>query len=152
MGEKRRFGQSVSVSKCISQSLMPLSKKQDFITACLFLDWEDAVGEALFKITKPIKIQWSLKQNEPGTLCLLVQSGAAQIIHYQNFLILDRVNQYFGRFAVNKIVIKQGYIPKVNAPNQKKPLPENILSEVPLADIENDNLTNALEKLGRWIA
>lgn len=71
--------------------------------------WSEIVGDRLSRVTQPVKIIKG-KANAAGILELKVPSSAALFVQHEEKQILEKVNLFLGRTAVEKIRIQQGRI------------------------------------------
>ncbi len=110
-----------SPSKVLKDTLLPLVKesltKKGFRHPHIILYWREIVGDYLADFTLPIKIHFSpLAQHRSlGILTIWVSSAVALEVDHSKEIIMERLNQYFGYRAIEKVRIKQGYSPPVKA-------------------------------------
>jgi hypothetical protein len=104
----------------------------------------------------PEKIDYPRNVKTDGILRLRVDSGsfALEIQHFEPQLI-ERINTYFGYKAVGSVKTIQGPLPKkqkTSEPESKtlNAAQENTLNQE-LSDVDDEEIREALEKLGRSI-
>lgn len=117
-GRVRAIGAFVpDLTKCAFQ-------KYGFSTATILTDWPEIVGGSLAAATRPERLKWprspdtycSLEGHRRGregaTLILRVEPALALDVQYQSSAIKDRINAYFGYYAVQEIRLLQAPIEK----------------------------------------
>ena len=117
-GRVRAIGAFVpDLTKCAFQ-------KYGFSTATILTDWPEIVGGSLAAATRPERLKWprsphaycSLEGHQRGregaTLILRVEPALALDVQYQSSAIKDRINAYFGYYAVQEIRLLQAPIEK----------------------------------------
>lgn len=104
--------------KKIETFVKPLTQQalvgDGYYIATLMLDWDKIVGEKLSAITRPEKIIFPKKkqffEEQPaGNLYLQVSHSAFAVeLSFQQEMIIEKVNIYFGKPIAEKITIKHG--------------------------------------------
>ncbi|MBX3487005.1 MAG: DUF721 domain-containing protein [Candidatus Paracaedibacteraceae bacterium] len=138
----------------LSRITTPLAQKQGFIRASILLDWDIIVGEKFAAFCQPEKIIFPHERRTGGRLTLKTSSAFALEISHLEPLIVEKINQYFGYKAVDKLLIKNGKItPK---PKKKHPIPtvdqatlEHLESITD--DIQDPKLRQTLIELGKGV-
>lgn len=138
--------------------LDPIMVKKTGLNINIFKNWQQIVGKDIAKLCAPLKLIWA---NSANFATLLVSSyGAdATIVMHSNLEIIDRVNSFFGYYAVSKIKVTQA-IPydkqnirslaiEQNTQNLSKHDEKNLQESV--ACIKDEALRIALLQLGRSI-
>jgi hypothetical protein len=152
---KSRKG-AVHLAELVAPVIGPVAAKRGFAAADLIATWPAIVGAAYSDITAPERIAWPRPENEtePGVLHLRVDGPRAIFIQHELPQIIERVNAFFGYRAIGAIRLLQGPV-KRRAP---APPPQDSLSpesEVELAgclaNIDDDRLKSALDRLGRAV-
>lgn len=153
--------------KKISNLLKPLTQKmiqgERYYSAALMLDWEKIVGEKLFSLTQPEKIIFGkstyANHTPTGILSLHVRhSAVAMELTFQEEVIREKINGYFGKKIIQKIKFKhsgtvlQNSVSKKNPSNHVRP-PSPISPEIlTLVDqIADQGLQQALLSLAGYI-
>ncbi len=155
---KRRgaYATPQAIGPQIERLLSPFIKSQGFAEARIILDWEKIMGTSLSRQTQPQKISFLKGQRGGGTLTLLVTSAIAPEIMHLSPQIIERINGYFGYEAVQRIVLKHGLIKEMHSQGKERPhavqrkLEASEIQEITnlVAEIPDENLQNALSKLG----
>ena len=124
----------------------------------LLTQWTEIVGEDLAHKTTPVKLR-SYKDYKTGkrssTLDIAASTADATVLHYRKDLILERLNLLFGEGLITAI----RFVPK--SIDEKKPVKskfkkplslkeKTFLSDL-LEDVEDDNIREKLQKLGKAI-
>lgn len=130
----------------------PICKKQGFVNASVILDWSKIVGNDFANLCGAVKVVFLFGKKTEGCLHVQTTSSMASVLTYQEPLILQKVNQYYGYQAINKLRIFH----KANLV-QKKPIKINQSNLVPQAlpledfkEIPYDPLKEALANLGKY--
>jgi len=142
--------------KHISSNLL---KGDGYYIASLILDWPKIVGDQLSTIAKPEKIVFPKRrysdEMSPGILHLkVVHSAYAFELSYQQELLIERVNSFFGKKLVEKLVFKHGNAMKVETifPQKERPsvtVSSDILRAV--NHVEDSSLQQALLSLAKHL-
>jgi hypothetical protein len=97
----------------VSETLAaPAFRARGFVHTRLLLEWEQVVGSALAKVTRPHKLTFTGETAQGGTLHLLVASGWGPELHYMTPLLLEKIAGYFGYPAVTKIRLCNTHLPQ----------------------------------------
>ena len=129
-------------------------KRFGFIQSSIVSRWSEIVGERYAKVSSPESIRFPTGRKGGGVLTLLIDGAHAPLIQHLTPLIVERVNRFFGYPAINRIVFRQGKLPRVDAPAPRRPN----LSPVPkelgdgLREIADPELRACLESLAAQIA
>ena len=90
-----------------------------------------------------------------GVLKLRTASGAALEVQHRAPLLVERINGFFGRFAVTRLALVQGPLPLPSIPSGRLPRPlapgEAKALEERLSDVADPELRGALARLGRAV-
>ena len=150
-------GRGRPLGAVLGKIITPVCRKQGLMTADLILDWPKIVGPELAAICQVIKISFTGSFSPPSRQqgCLHVQttSTIAAVLPYSEPIILERVNQYYGYQAINRIrVFHQP--PNIKAPPKVTPMPPAPLVISPvwcelIQQVEDPNLKQALEDLAK---
>jgi hypothetical protein len=128
-------------------------KRFGFVQHSIVSRWPEIVGERYAKASSPESIKFPAGKKAGGVLTLLVDGAHAPLIQHLTPMIVERVNQFFGYAAINRIVFRQGKPP---APAPKPDRPQ--LCPVPkelgegLREIADPELRACLESLAAQIA
>jgi len=117
----------------------------------LIADWPTIIGAELAAVTLPRQLD---KRGE-GTLTLRVAPAHALTVQHLEPLVLERVNGYLGHRAVTRLFLKQGPIAGAQPRARRAPPPltaeQKAALEARVATVEDEQLRNALERLGRAV-
>ncbi len=147
----------------VSRTLLPLAKRllgaKGMMEVDLLAGWEDIAGTEIAAYTLPLGVSFRRGEKTNGILQVEVPAGAfaLELKHRENF-ILAKVNAYFGYRAVAGMkIIQTGTLqPKEddNIQAVQKSLvteeEENYIRNLSM-DVENEELQQMLEKLGRSV-
>lgn len=140
-----------SLRQIISKLTDPIYQQQGFIRSTIIMDWKLIVGSRFSQYCQPEKITFPFERKTGGRLVLRTTSSFATGLQYEEPVIIEKINQYFGYGAVEKIIIRHGPIDKGGANGlPRKKLDEKTAQEITQAvgSIENTNLRDALYNLG----
>ena len=155
-GNSKRGSTPKTLASHVGKLIKPIFGERGFADAAIINDWPEIVGEHLANHSAPEKIHYTQGRKSKGTLHLRIDNGglAIQLQHLEAVLI-ERINAYFGFCAIERIRITQGPLPETLEENFTPPRP---LSETEergllscLSDVDDDDLYQALELLGRAI-
>jgi hypothetical protein len=130
--------------------------RQGFASAELVTRWAEIVGAEVAAHSEPMKIQWTRpadgEEREPGTLVLRVEGPAAIEIQHLGDVICERVNRFLGWRAVARLALRQAPLHRgePKAPRSIDPVVATRVAQT-LSDIRDDDLKNALARLGAAI-
>jgi hypothetical protein len=138
----------------IGPCLVAAFKRHGFASTEIVTHWDDIVGAEVAAHAEPIKITWPRQQDgqepEPATLVLRCQGPAAIEIQHQAQVIIERVNQFLGWRAIDRIALRQAPLARRDKP---RPPPAPDAAEVrriaeKMTGIADENLRAALGRLG----
>ncbi|MEZ5871899.1 MAG: DciA family protein [Nitratireductor sp.] len=148
------------VADIAASILEPVIARRAGMTLDLVSAWPDIVGEPWGEFTMPEKINWPRRAShddpfQPATL--IVACDGARAVLFQHVLgeCVERVNVFFGFAAVARIKIVQKPVQVRKAPARRE-LPhlgrqdQDRLNAI-IEKIDNDELRQSLEKLGRGV-
>lgn len=152
-----RRARSQPLSRVVAGLTKKALDKRGFVDASIVNEWPVIAGDLIGSHSLPDRIRFPRDRKQPGTLYLLLENGAlaTEVMHFQPIL-LERINRFFGFNAVGEIKIIHGPLPKRDA-DTRPPLPalrpeRRAEIEQSLADIGDDELRNALTRLGEHVA
>ena len=124
-----------------------------FVQSAIVSRWSEIVGERYAKVSSPESIRFPAGKKSGGALTLLVDGAHAPLIQHLTPLIVERVNQFFGYAAVDRVQFRQGKPPAV-APRPKRPELRPVPKELGegLREIADPELRACLESLAARIA
>jgi len=157
---RQRLGRSgsgpVRLDRLAEACLAPAVMRQGFGSARMIAAWDAIVGPDLAGRTRPERIRWPGRREEPGdiaaaTLVIRAEGFDALELQHMAAIILDRVNAMFGWRAVGRIAIRQA--PVELGPAEPLPPPEAPAIDSPaLQAVQDPDLRAALARLGACIA
>jgi hypothetical protein len=112
-------------------------------------EWTAVVGAELAAAS------WPEALGRDGALKLHVASGIALDLQHRAPLVIERINLFFGRAVVARLVLVQGPLPLAAPPSTAMPAPlaaeEAKALDSRLGDIADPELRAALAQLGRLV-
>jgi hypothetical protein len=112
-------------------------------------EWAAVVGAELAAVT------WPAALGRDGALKLRVASSVALDLQHRAPLVIERINLFFGREAVARLVLVQGPLPLASPPPAATAAPlaagEAKALDTRLAEIADPELRAALARLGRLV-
>jgi len=119
------------------------------VLARLKAEWSAVVGDELAAVA------WPEALGRDGALKLRVDPAAALELQHRVPLVIERINGFFGRPAIARLVIVQGSLPlrrrlRRRAPPALAPVDEGAL-DAQLNGIADPELRGALARLGRLV-
>ena len=137
--KSKRVGAIAHVGMSLGRGMIPAGRRRGFPEPSLLIYWEAVVGQLLAEQTSPERLA-------RGTLRLRVSSDAwaVQVQHLAPS-IADKINQFLGRRAVERITLTRGRITPRKASPPPPPLPAPL---PPLPGIADPELNAALARLG----
>ncbi len=150
---RRRRG-FASLGDCAAPLMRPTFEKRGFSEARIAADWPAIVGVRLARLCRPIKIvrQVGFLGESGGLLVVGARGGAAMELTYAAPQIVERVNVFYGRRAVERLKVDQTLAPSAPALRRAPPPESPPPLEKPLAaldHIDDPALRAALERLAR---
>jgi len=132
-------------------------QRYGFAYADLVGRWGEIVGERFGTCSEPLKISWPRRAGEQagvktgGTLVLRTAAGRGLEVQHDSPQILDKVNRFFGYAAIGAIRIVQDgtWLGKGLKAVAASPASPPFLEEI--AEISDDELRAALERLGTGV-
>lgn len=169
-----------AVGSYLPQLTRKVFEKYGFSTVDLITDWAAIVGDDLARHTIPEKLKWPRQtvtapdedasdgasktarkgggaraRQQGATLVLRVDGARALDIQYQARQLAERINSYFGYFAIGEIRILQA--PVGNGPGVQsggpQPLPKDVITthKPDVSEVKDVRLKAALERLGAGV-
>lgn len=166
--EKKQDSRTAKGLTAISKTILPFARQilgtKGFVEVDILTNWTHIVGDELAEFCLPLKIDFQRGQKNNGILHLSVLSGAfaLEIQHRERFII-EKINTYFGYYAVAKIKIIQNNdisfdkLNKINTiSDNEKPKAivsaeeENYIKDL-TEEVSNSKLKEILVKLGKSV-
>ncbi len=149
-----------ATSGLLRDQIRKVGEQRGFAVARLLTHWPEIAGEEIARITRPVKVGYG-REGMGASLTLLTTGPNAPIIEMQKEKLREKVNAVYGYAAISRILITQtaatgfaegqaAFTYKPKAPPAPDPA---ILAEAArtAAPIQNDDLRQALERLGQNI-
>lgn len=151
----KRIGGPRGLNVALARLTNPLVKRRGAAFGDILARWPEIVGPLLANDTQPEKLQYGAKDGHGATLEVAVTGAQALELQHLAPLVVERINGYFGYRVVSGLKLRQMPVqPRVAPPpplRQSRRLnPEQArqLAEL-LSEVEDKNLRQALETLGR---
>lgn len=139
------------LKRAISKLTDPIYQRQGFIRSTIILEWKLIVGGHFAQFCQPEKITFPMEKRTGGRLVLKTNSSFAPELQFQEPVIINRINQYFGYRAVDKLIIRHGLTPSLDRTKRRHySLSEKDRSHLQesVEGITNTDLQQALMNLG----
>lgn len=152
----RRSGRGPrALAAMVSKITRKVLKQRGFAEAGIITDWPAIVGAELALESAPEKLVYPPGERLGGVLHIRVAGALATELQHLEPLVIERINGYFGYRAVARLRLLQGPLPvEETAPppvrRRLEPGEEAALREG-LAEVPDDDLKAALERLGRAV-
>jgi hypothetical protein len=147
-GGERRPGLR-ALGSAVTRLAAPIVARDGGRLVRLKADWPAIVGAELAATT------WPAGLGRDGALKLHVASESALEIQHRAPLVIERINLFFGREAVARIVLVQGPLPLASPPRPAPPPPLSVEEARALvgqlAAVPDPELRDALGRLGRSV-
>ncbi len=130
-------------------------KRFGFVQSAIVSRWSEIVGDKFARLSQPESIRFPTGTKSGGALTLLVEGASAPLLQHSSEMIMERVNRFFGYGAINRIIFRQGRMPRRSGKNATPP---PVAVAVPkavgegLREIADPGLRACLELLGAKIA
>jgi hypothetical protein len=138
----------------VGPALTAAFKRHGFASAEIVTHWEDIVGAEIAANSEPIKITWPRQNDaddpEPATLVLRCQGPAAIEIQHLAGVIVERVNQFLGWRAVDRVALRQAPLARRAKPPPPPPVDAQEARRIAdqMTGISDESLRAALGRLG----
>lgn len=145
-GERRQGFRAVGVA--VSKLVTPIiSKRGGGVLVRLKAHWATIIGDDFASMS------WPSALGRDGVLKLRTAPAAALELQHRAPLVIDRINLFFGRPVVNRLILVQGPLPADSPPTspELRPLTANEVARLDskLAEIADPELRAALARLGK---
>ena len=137
------------------------SESRGFAQSRLLTHWAEVVGEAVAKVTRPVKVSYA-QGGFGATLVLLTTGARAPMLEMQKEAIRDKVNTCYGYSAIARIQLTQtapigfaeGQAAFDPAPKRTEPAPDPATEAAArdiAADVADPDLRLALQALATHV-
>ena len=107
--KERKQSYFKKVGKSLPKIIDKNIKERNFVEITLIKKWKEIIGQDIAKYCWPIKIIFSDIKNSNGIIFLKTKRGRSMEIEFKNDEIIEKLNQYFGYKAINKISVVQDF-------------------------------------------
>jgi hypothetical protein len=147
---KREYWGFRAVGVAVSKLTVPIvARRGGGILVRLKAEWAAIAGPDWAEVS------WPATLGRDGVLKLRAAAGAALELQHRAPLIIERINLFFGRAVVTRLVLVQGPLPLASGAGRPviSPLPESEAKALDqrLSDIADPDLRSALAQLGRAV-
>lgn len=153
--EPARARRARSVSDLLPQAGGAAFRRFGFVQSSIVSRWSEIVGVRYAAVSSPESIRFPPGRKSAGVLTLVVEGAHAPMMQHVAPVIRERVNQFFGYPAVDRISIRQGIVSAVKAkgraaPGPMLPLPADLGDS--LREVVDPELRACLESLARGLS
>ena len=143
----------------VGRVIDPVIAARGFANGDLVAAWPEIVGPAFAGWTEPERIVWPRgvggREPPPGILTLKADGPRAVYVQHELPQIIERVNAYLGYAAIGAVRIVQKPVAVRRKPTRAVLRPLSATEEADLsrklADLGDDRLRDALDRLGRGV-
>lgn len=136
------------LSKALEKVTKPLFKKRGFVESRLITQWPQIVGTQLAIHCIPEKLVFDRWNQTGAKLHLVTESAWALELQHMEPVLLEKIAGFFGFKAVDRLVIRQGTLPRKTPPKPSAAVDETAIASTSLpASVEDDALRLALQRL-----
>ncbi|MBP7064029.1 DciA family protein [Ferrovibrio sp.] len=151
----KRIGGPRGLNVALARLTNPLVKRRGAAFGDILARWPEIVGPLLSADTQPEKLHYGAKDGHGATLEVAVTGAQALELQHLAPLVVERINSYFGYRVVAGLKLKQMPVrprvaaaPPMRHSRRLSPDEAKRLGEM-LSDVDDKNLRQALETLGR---
>lgn len=149
---------TLHLGEIVARVIEPVTSRRGFATADLVAVWPEIAGPMHAACTAPEKILWPRhapgEAQPAGTLVIRADGPRAIFLQHELPQIVERVNAFYGYRAVAQARIVQGPVGSKPAAPPELPRVDTATGERiagAVADVDDDGLRDALERLGRGV-
>jgi len=153
--EPRRAMRARSVSDMLPEVGGAAFRRFGFVQSSIVSRWREIVGVRYAAVSSPESIRFPPGKRSAGVLNLVVEGVHAPMMQHVTPVIVERVNRFFGYYAVERVAFKQGSVKVAKAkarvaPPSLRPIPNDIGDS--LRSISDPELRSVLEALAQGVA
>jgi hypothetical protein len=142
------------VSDLLGQAGGAAFRKFGFVQSSIVSRWREIVGVRYAAVSSPESIRFPPGRKSGGTLTLVVEGAHAPMMQHVAPTIVERVNNFFGYPAVDRIAFRQGIVQAARAkprpaPPSLRPIPADLGDS--LREVADPELRACLESLARGL-
>ncbi|MDH6268465.1 hypothetical protein M2360_003871 [Rhizobium sp. SG_E_25_P2] len=162
MSSFQRKGE-LQIAEAANRLIDPVLARKAGINTALIGSWDEIAGADFAECTRPEKITWPRANAdrygdaggvEPGVLTIACEGARALFLAHAQGELIQRINGFFGYPAIRQVRIVQKPV-SMGHKHRPKPRPLTRDQQAKLtdmtADIDNEKLKAALERLGRGV-
>ena len=150
----KNFFPTKQLSWYISKISKPFFNKQGFVKSYIIDNWKEIVGDEYYKnsVSEKLRIQ-----KGGGVLTIATDGATSTEMEYIKTDIIQKINDYYGYRAVNRIRFRNSFIQdeikekKVKKENIKNKNSINEKADIFLSEVEESELKEAINSLGKSI-
>jgi len=153
--EPARARRARAVSDLLPQAGGAAFRRFGFVQSAIVSRWKEIVGVRYAAVSSPESIRFPPGKKSSGVLTLIVEGAHAPMMQHVAPAIQERVNQFFGYPAVERIHIRQGVVQAARAkPRPAPPSPGPLPAELgdSLREVADPELRACLESLARGLS
>jgi len=131
------------ISTNIEKIVRPYAMKNGFHEVRIFSSWKNIIGSEFYSQVKPVKLK-------NKTLKVMVQNSTmAADIAFRSPIIIEKINQFFGYRAVEKITtVQRSFIEQIQEKTKEKPDESCFVrAEARCSNVEDKEIKKALINL-----
>ena len=157
---ERRMRGFEATSGLLQNRIREVGEKRGFAVTRLLTQWSEVAGDAVARITRPVKIGYG-REGMGATLTLLVSPAHAPMVQMELPKLKDRINAVYGYAAIARISLTQtaatgfaeGQAEFTPAPRQPRPANPEVEAKAAAyaAPVHDDKLRDALAALAQNI-
>ena len=126
-----------------------------FVQSSIVSRWREIVGVRYAAVSSPESIRFPQGKKSCGVLTLVVEGAHAPLLQHVAPTIVERVNNFFGYPAVERVAFRQGIVQAAKAkprpaPPSLRPIPAELGDS--LREVADPELRACLESLARSVA
>ena len=154
MAEPARSRRARSVSDLLPQAGGAAFRRFGFVQSAIVSRWREIVGPRYGAVSSPESIRFPVGKKSRGVLTLVVEGAHAPMMQHVAPAIVERVNNFFGYPAVERISFRQGVVQAAKAmprpaPSSLRPIPAELGDS--LREVADPELRACLESLARGL-
>lgn len=151
------------IAEAANRLIDPVLQRKAGISTALIGSWDEIAGSDFADCSRPERITWPRRNAdrhgeaggmEPGVLTVACEGARALFLSHAQGELIQRINGFFGFPAIRQIKIVQKPVAiQTRQRRRLRPLSAGEKSHVAelTADIENEALKAAIERLGRGV-
>jgi hypothetical protein len=152
--EPARSRRARAVSDLLPQAGGAAFRRFGFVQSAIVSRWREIVGPRYAAVSSPESIRFPVGKKSRGVLTLVVEGAHAPLMQHVAPAIVERVNNFFGYPAVERVSFRQGVVQAARttprpAPPSLRPIPAELGDS--LREVADPELRACLESLARGL-